>query len=71
MASASERFFLASDRSQRTGVYVVEWTWFVEQFVRVVCQDDITSQLGLRLLDGEALHWKLPVGVQQDELIPG
>ena len=37
-----ERFFLASDRGRRTGVYVVAWTWFVEQFVRVVCQDELT-----------------------------
>ena len=28
-----ERFFLASDRGRRKGVYIIGWRWFVDNYI--------------------------------------
>lgn len=51
-----EGFFLASDRSRRQGVYVVQWRHFVAEVVRPVVNDDVCSLVSFRTGQGDEIR---------------
>jgi hypothetical protein len=51
-----ERLFVASERGRYWGVYIFRWKWFVDQFVWLLCTDDVVSQSSRHLPDGDSLY---------------